>query len=144
MIVPDVNLLLHAYRAAAPEHRRARAWWEKSVASDEVGLALPVIFGFIRLTTNPRIFDDPMPVEDAIAAAESWLVQPGVRALLPGPRHFDIAFGLLRKLGSAANLTTDVQIAALAIEHQAELCSNDTDFGRFPGLRWRNPLATKP
>jgi uncharacterized protein len=75
-----------------------------------------------------------------VERAQEWLEQPPVRFLLPGPRHLEMAFRLLRELGSAGNLTTDVQLAALAMEYQGELHSNDTDFGRFPGLRWVNPL----
>jgi predicted nucleic acid-binding protein len=72
---------------------------------------------------------------------EAWLAQPQVALLHPGERHATILFDLLRGLGTAGNLTTDAHLAALAIEHQAELCSTDADFARFPGLRWRNPLA---
>ena len=78
---------------------------------------------------------------EALKTVQEWLSQAGVRFLLPGPRHLEIAFGLLRVLGTAENFTTDVQLAALAIEYQGELHSNDVDFGRFPQLRWLNPLA---
>jgi predicted nucleic acid-binding protein len=64
-----------------------------------------------------------------------------VAFLAPGPRHLDIALDLLNGMGTAGNLTSDVQLAALAIEHNADLCSNDNDFGRFPALRWVNPLT---
>lgn len=141
MIVPDINLLLYANIDSFPQHARARAWWE-SVMSGRVstGLASPVIFGFIRIATHARIFAPPLAVEDAVARVETWLARRQVHLLSPGPRHLEIAFGLLRALGAATSLTTDVQIAALAIEHQAELCSHDTDFARFPGIRWRDPL----
>lgn len=142
MIVPDINLLLYAELDAFPEHDLARKWWEEALASDEeVGLASPAVFGFIRLATNPRVFTTPLAAAAAIERVEGWLGRPNARFLLPGPRHLQIAFRLLRKLGAAANLTTDVQLAALAIEYQAELHSNDTDFGRFPQLRWVNPLG---
>jgi toxin-antitoxin system PIN domain toxin len=142
MIVPDVNLLLYATLSAFPEHARARLWWEALLnGDDEVGLAAPALFGFLRISTNPRVFDPPLSVERALAHAESWLTRPLVRFLLPGPRHLEIAFRLFREVGTAANLTTDAQLAALAIEYQAELHSNDTDFGRFSQLRWVNPLA---
>lgn len=142
MIVPDVNLLLYAHVTAFPEHARARKWWEAALNGErEVGLAGPALFGFVRLATHPRVFDEPLPVERALVFAEEWLARPRVRLLQPGPRHLEIAFGLLRHLGAAANLTTDAQLAALAMEYQAELHSNDADFGRFPGLRWVNPLA---
>jgi predicted nucleic acid-binding protein len=82
-----------------------------------------------------------MAMDDAIRRVDAWLARSHVQFLLPGPRHLELAFGLLRRIGTARNLTTDVQLAALAIEHQGELHSNDTDFGRFPALRWVNPLA---
>lgn len=142
MILPDVNLLLYASIDAFPGHARARAWWERLLRGPrEVGLASVAVFGFVRLATNPRVFDPPMPVDGAVARVEQWLAVPHVRFLVPGPRHLEVAFGLLRVLGTAANLTTDVQLAALAIELQAEVHSNDADFGRFPSLRWVDPLA---
>lgn len=141
MIVPDINLLLYANIDAFPEHGAARAWWEEQLNGEaEIGLAGPALFGFVRIATNPRVLDPPLPVDDCLERVESWLERPQVNFLLPGPRHIDIAFQLLRRLGVAANLTTDVQLAALAIEYQAELHSNDADFGRFPQLRWINPL----
>jgi uncharacterized protein len=88
------------------------------------------------------VFETPTPVSRAIGLVREWLELPQIHLLHPGSRHLEIAFGLLERLGSAGNLTTDAQIAALAIEHQAELQSTDHDFARFPGLRWRNPLAT--
>jgi uncharacterized protein len=142
MIVPDVNLLLYAHITAFPQHETARRWWEQAVATDrEIGLALPVIYGFIRIATNRRVFSEPMSVAGAVSTVEKWLTLPGVRVLGPGSRHFEIAFRLLREIGTAADLTTDVQIAALALENQAEVHSNDTDFARFEGLRWSNPLV---
>ena len=142
MIVPDVNLLLYATVSGFPEHARARRWWEDLLGGEnEVGLAGPALFGYVRITTNPRIFDRPLAVDAALARVEEWLDQPPVRFLLPGPRHLEIAFRLLRHVGTAANLTTDVQLAAHAIENQAEVHSSDVDFARFPELRWANPIA---
>jgi toxin-antitoxin system PIN domain toxin len=142
LIVPDVNLLLYANIDAFPEHAAARAWWEDRLnAETEIGLAGPALFGFVRIATNPRVIDPPLSVDDCLGRVESWLERPQVSYLLPGPRHLDIAFRLLRHLGVAANLTTGAQLAALAIEYQAELHSNDADFGRFPQLRWANPLS---
>lgn len=142
MIVVDVNLLLYAVITGFPRHVDARTWWEETLNGPyEVGLSAPALFGFLRVSTNPRVLTSPLPVEDAVGYVRQWLDRPRVRFLLPGPRHLDIAFELLRDLGTAGNLTTDVQLAALAIEHQARLCSNDTDFARFSGLQWVNPLA---
>lgn len=141
MIVPDVNLLLYATITGFPEHAAARAWLEDALNGDaELGLAAPALFGFLRLSTSARIFDAPLTVDRALGYVEEWLARPRARFLLPGPRHLEIAFRLLRGLGVAGNLTTDVQLAALAIEFQGELHSNDADFGRFAELRWINPL----
>lgn len=142
MIVVDVNLLLYAVVSSFPQHDRARSWWERCLNSTaEVGLAAPALFGFLRLTTSARVLVTPLTVHAATQYARDWVDQPNVRFLLPGPRHLDIAFELLEGLGTAGNLTTDVQLAALAIEYEGELHSNDTDFGRFTGLRWVNPLS---
>lgn len=141
MIVPDINLLLYAHLTGFAQHARALRWWEDLLNGEkEVGLAAPTVYGFVRLATNRAVFDRPLTVGDALTRIGDWMAVPHMRFALPGPRHLEIAFGLLRELGTAANLTTDVQLAALAIEHQGELHSNDTDFGRFPRLRWVNPL----
>ncbi|MGD0688063.1 MAG: type II toxin-antitoxin system VapC family toxin [Streptosporangiaceae bacterium] len=142
MIVVDVNLLLYAVISGFRQHDAARDWWEETLSGPaEVGLSSPAIFGFIRVSTNPRILTSPLPVKAAVGHVTGWLDQPNVSFLAPGPRHLDIAFDLLHGMGTAGNLTTDVQLAALAIEHNAGLFSNDNDFGRFPALRWVNPLT---
>jgi uncharacterized protein len=142
MIVPDVNLLLYAHINAFPRHRDARKWWEGLLGGQvEVGVSSTALFGFVRIATNRKVFDPPMSVDAAFERVESWFTRSTVRFLQPGPRHLVIAASLLRQLGSAGNLTTDAQLAALALENQAELHSNDSDFGRFPGLRWVDPLA---
>lgn len=142
MIVPDVNLLLYAHVTAFTQHGPARRWWEELMnGSRVVALAAPALFGFVRLASNPRVLDPPMGIADVLQEVEAWFERPHVQFLQPGPRHLEIAFSLLRELGAAANLTTDAQLAALAIEHQGEVHSNDVDFGRFRGLRWVNPLA---
>jgi toxin-antitoxin system PIN domain toxin len=142
MIVPDVNLLLYAELASFPEHPAARRWWEGALSgTEEVGLAPPAVFAFVRISTNPRIFDPPLSVDAAIDRVDAWLAQPNVHVLVPGPGHLEVAFRLLRTLGAAGNLTTDAQLAAYAIENGATLCSNDSDFGRFGGLTSANPLT---
>lgn len=141
MIVPDVNVLLYAHLDLFPLHARARAWWSRCLSEEEVGLCPPVVFGFVRIASNPRAIRPPLPVAEAVRFAESWFDGPATRLLVPGPRHLELAFGLLRTLGTARNLTTDVQIAAHGIEHQARVASHDSDFSRFPGLQWFDPLA---
>lgn len=142
MIVPDVNLLVHAYNSESRVHSAARAWWEDVLSEPApVGLAWAALLGFVRITTHPRILRNPLPVDIAIRHVESWLAQPQVALLHPGARHATIVFDLLRRVGSAGNLTTDAHLAALAIEHHAEVHTTDADFTRFPGLRFRNPLS---
>ena len=144
MIIVDVNLLLYASISTFPQHVVARPWLEHVLnGSEQLLLPAVSIFGFVRIATNPRIFDAPQSVAEALESVESWLAQPHVHFLAPGPNYTEIAFRLLRQLGAAQNLTTDVQLAAHAIENQAMLCSNDSDFARFEGLRWVNPIAKK-
>lgn len=142
MIVPDVNLLVYAYNQDAREHARARAWWEGLLgSSDAVGLPWAVSLGFIRLMTHPAVLVEPLDPRRAVAHVRSWLDQPNVEILDPGPRHLEVLGRLVGELGVAGNLTTDAHLAAIAIEHQCELHSNDADFARFSGLRWLNPLS---
>jgi uncharacterized protein len=142
MILPDVNLLVHAYNSDSSRHLAARGWLEGILGSQEpVGLAWAVILGFVRIVTQPRIVARPLPVAAAIGLARSWIAQPNATIVHPGDRHADLVFGFLERLGAAGNLTTDAHLAALAVEHQGELHTTDADFARFPGLRWRNPLA---
>lgn len=142
MIVPDINLLVFAYNEAAPGNRVARAWWEGLMSGREpVGIPWAVVLGFIRLVTHPAVFEAPLPVRTAMERVRQWFAREQVFTLDPGPRHLRILGELFEATGVAASLTTDTHLAALAIEHQCELHSNDTDFGRFPGLRWHNPLA---
>ena len=144
MIIPDVNMLLYAEIDCNPNHAAARRWWEALMNGDrQVGLASPCIFGFIRISTNRRVFRDPLPIDDAIERVQRWLERSHVSVLVPGRRHLDLAFGMLRRLGTGADLTTDVQIAAQALEVNGEVHSNDGDFARFENVRWVNPLVAR-
>ncbi len=144
MIIPDVNVLLYAEIDAFPQHERAKAWWEEVLNSDApVGIAPVCLFGFLRLVTSRKVFREPLGVEEAIGRVQRWFEQPNVASLVPGSQHMTVAFRLLKQVGTGGNLTTDVQIAAHAIEHNAEVYSNDGDFGRFEGLRWVNPFAAR-
>ena len=144
MIVPDINILIHAYNTDSRLHKAARAWWEETLTLPRpVGLSWAVILGFIRIATHRKILENPMRPADAIRRVRSWLAVARVQILTPGEQHAETLFRLIEHLGTAGNLTTDAHLAALAIEYQAELASTDTDFARFPGLRWFNPLAVR-
>ncbi len=141
MIIPDVNLLVYAYNSDAPKHHRARAWWEEAVRGYQpIGVAWVVALGFLRIITSRAVLVRPMEAAVALRHVRTWLEQPSVRVVQPGPRHLDILGGFVQAGAIASAVVTDAHIAALAVENQAEVHSNDTDFGRFPGLRWKNPL----
>lgn len=142
MIIPDINLLIYAYDSGSPSHAGAAAWWQECLSGEEpVGLAPVVLFGFLRIATNPRVFEHPMTVAEAAKHVRSWLEQPVAQLLESRRDHVEQVLSLLESLGTAGNLVTDAQIAALAIEHAAILHTADSDFLRFSGLRWSNPLT---
>jgi uncharacterized protein len=140
MILPDVNVLVHAHNADSAVHASARRWWDGCLAGPEgVGLAWAALLGFIRLTTNRKIVAAPFRVQDATARIASWLDLPHVHLAQPSDTHFARLRAELERLGTAGNLTTDAHLATLAMERGYVLYSTDTDFARFPGLRWVNP-----
>lgn len=142
MIVVDANLLIYAVNEDSPLSRKAKPWLEAVLSGQEtVGFAWNVLLAFLRLTTRPSLFRNPLPVDTAFDLVTSWLEQPPARILHPGTRHLQVLRELLQPLGTGGNLTSDAHLAAMAIEHGAELCSTDTDFARYPGLKWRNPLS---
>jgi uncharacterized protein len=138
----DVNVLLYAVDEDSPHHEVAKPWLEKQLSGPETfAFAWTVLLAFIRLVTNPRVFERPLNGEEALDLVDSWLAQPNVTVLHPTDRHSQLLRELLAPLGTAGNLTSDAHLAALAIEHGAELCSGDADFGRFGGLQWANPFT---
>jgi hypothetical protein len=140
--ITDVNVLLYALDAGAPRHRAAKSWLEEQLSGTETfAFAWIVLLAFIRLSTSPRVFEHPLEVADAFDVVDGWLGQPCATIVHPTNRHPALLRELLEPLGSAGNLTTDAHLAALAIEHGADLCSADSDFSRFPGLRWHDPLV---
>jgi uncharacterized protein len=142
MIIPDINVLVHAYNSDSPRHAAARSWWQDTVSSGAaVGMPWVCILGFIRLMTHRGIMANPMRPGDAIRRVKAWLAESNVMIVTPGHQHADILFKLLQDLGTGGNLTTDAHLAALTLEYRAQLASTDTDFARFQGLRWFNPLT---
>jgi uncharacterized protein len=141
MILLDVNLLIYAIDSEAPLHRRAKQWLEQVLSEPEtVAISWSTVLAFLRLTTSRRMYRTPLPVEVALNTVGTWLAHPSVTLVHPGAKHFSILRELLIAVGMGGNLTSDAHLAALAIEHGAELCSSDYDFGRFPRLNWSNPL----
>jgi toxin-antitoxin system PIN domain toxin len=142
MIVPDINLLLYAYDSESPFHSRAAAWWQRCLSGNEpVGLAQVAVFGFVRMGTNGRVFRNPLTPAEAAEHVRSWLEQPVVQILESRAEHVTLVLKLLETLGTAGNLVTDAQLAALALEQGAVLHTADADFLRFRGLRWFNPIT---
>ena len=138
----DLNLLLYAVNSDSAHHLKARAWLEDTLSGEEpVGLPWVVLLGFLRISTNPRILSRPLSALRAMEIIDGWLALPCVRTLAPLEDHWRLVRSLLTGSGTAGNLTTDAHLAAIAIENGCELCSTDTDFQRFSGLRWINPLA---
>jgi len=138
----DLNILLYAVNADSELHPRAKPWLENTIGGSEgVAMAWIVILGFLRIVTSRRVFTQPHDPDAAIAIVEGWLARPNVVLLNPGPNHWRVLQSLLSEAGSAGNLTSDAHLAALAIEHDCELCSADADFSRFRRLSWVNPLA---
>lgn len=142
MLLPDVNVLVHAYNRDSPWHEPARRFWEGALsATRPVALSWVAVNAYLRLMTHARVVSAPIDVVTAERDVRSWLARPQVVVVHPTDRHAELFFGFLRALGTAGNLTTDAHLAALAVEHDAEVVSTDTDFARFPGVRVVNPLA---
>ena len=145
MIVPDTNLLVYAYNDGAREHELARRWWEELIQGDEpIGLPWVVSTGFVRLMAHPKFVISPMAPTAAANHLRGWLRFSHVIPIEPGPGHLDLFQRFLAVPGSGPNLVPDAHIAAVAMEHDAEVHTADKDFGRFPGVRWRNPLVQEP
>ncbi len=141
MILVDANLLVYAHVASFPQHERARTWLDDRInAAAPVGLPWPSLLAFVRIVSNPRIFDQPAAVSTAWLQVESWLGTRSVWIPLPTERHQEVLAPLMASAEGRANLVPDAHLAALAIEHGLVLCSTDGDFARFDGLEWQNPL----
>jgi toxin-antitoxin system PIN domain toxin len=141
LILVDANILLYAEDSQSRLHHQAREWWDEQLSgSGPVGLCWPVITAFIRIGTNPRVFDQPLSLEQAVARVQSWLEQPCTRVIRSSDQHWAQFQQMLKDGQAVANLVSDAHLAALAMEHGCELASTDSDFARFPKLKWINPL----
>ncbi|MBN2124832.1 MAG: type II toxin-antitoxin system VapC family toxin [Deltaproteobacteria bacterium] len=142
MILLDANLLVYAHVNAFPQHDRARSWLDEQLNGvSPVGIPWPSLLAFVRLTTNPRVFEKPLSVEDAWRQGEAWLDCPPVWIPTPTENHRQVLGRLLKAPGVRGNLIPDAHLAALAMEHGLVLQSTDGDFGRFHGLKWENPIV---
>jgi hypothetical protein len=143
MILIDSNLLLYAKFADLPQHQPARDWLEEQLNSPgRVGLPWQSLLAFLRLSTNPRIFRQPLGIRAAWQQVTEWLEYPRVWIPEPTEDHVVILGRLLAQVNATANLVPDAHLAAIAIEHGLTVCSADADFARFPNVVWVNPLAS--
>jgi toxin-antitoxin system PIN domain toxin len=139
----DTNVLRYAYHPRAEQRERSRAWLEAVHSGPElVRFAWLRLWAFLRISTNPRVFERPLSTSKAAAAIFSWLAQPNAGLLEPGERHCEILRGLVRGGQAAGPLVIDAALAPIAIEHGATLYTTDRDSSRFPGLKWMNPHLT--
>jgi uncharacterized protein len=142
VILVDANLLIYAHVASSPHHRRAQAWLDEQLGGvARVGLPWMCLLAFLRIVTNPRIYPRAESISDAWQQVVEWLGLETVWIPPPTDRHAQVLKELLDASGAHGNLVYDAHLAALAIEHGLVLCSADTDFARFPRLRWHDPLT---
>ena len=142
MILIDVNILVYAKRQDAADHLKYRFWLEETLRSNTiVGLSDVVLSGVIRILTHPRIYRDPTHPDEALEYVNYLRTETGCIVASPGDHHWEIFTRLCNSSGAKGNLVSDAFHAALAIESGAEWITADRDYARFPGLRWRHPLA---
>jgi len=143
VILIDANILIYAHVSSFAQHNHARDWLDQQLnASAPVGLPWASVLAFLRLVTNPRVFEHPEPMRDAWQQVRAWLTSDTAWIPQPTERHPDLLGEFLALPGVHANLVPDAHLAALAVEHGLTLCSTDGDFARFQGLRWLNPIAS--
>ena len=140
MILPDVNVLIYAFRRDSLEHVRHKVWLEEVINGAEAyGVAPQVLSSVVRVATHPRIFTNPSRLDDALAFSRTLLEQPTATLIVPGERHWQIFEQLCQGARATGNLVQDAWFAALAIETGCEWITHDRDYARFDGLKWRLP-----
>jgi len=142
MILVDANLLLYAEDSLSRYHAAACVWWDAQLSgADPVCLCWPVLKAFIRISTNPRLHQRPLTLDEACDRVQSWFEQPCTRLVHPTEQHWTLFREMLAEGNAVGNLVSDAHLAALAIEHNCVLYSTDADFARFSSLKWVNPVA---
>lgn len=142
MLLADVNVFLYARRRESPRHVEHKAWLESALEGPEpFGVSESILASFLRIVTNHRIYREPTPPEEALRFCQVVLDAPAAVPVRAGDRHWSIFTSLCQSIGARASVVPDAFLAALAIEHGATWITTDAGFARFPGLRWRRPLA---
>lgn len=140
MNLPDVNVLIYAFRRDTPHHAACRDWLVGTVSGEaRFALSPLVLSAVVRITTNPRIFVTPSTVAEAFGFCDDLLAQPHCETVVPGARHWDIFRRLCIETETRGARVSDAWFAALAIEQGCDWITLDRDFARFPGLKWRVP-----
>lgn len=142
MKLVDANVLLYAVDEDSPNHSIANSWLDAALGGREpIAFAWIALLAFLRLSTHPRLSARPLTLEEAAELLEHWLAEPPGLVVHPSDRHLSLLRGLLAPLGTAGNLVVDAHLAALALEHGAEVVSFDRDFQRFDGVAWSSPAS---
>lgn len=142
MMLIDANLLLYVKIRSFPEHQAARRWFDATINSGErIGIPWESIVAFIRVSTNARIFEQPLPIDAAWEQVSNWLTLPNVWIPVATDEHVKILNALVPFCKGSSGLIHDAHLAALAISHGLTVFSADGDFARFSGVRWKNPLT---
>jgi uncharacterized protein len=142
LILIDANILIYAHVSSFPQHEDARDWLDRQLNGfPRVGLPWASLLSFLRLVTNPRVFEHAESIGNAWNQVLAWLACETTWVPEPTESHAELLGAFLALPGVHANLVPDAHLAALAIEHGLTLCSVDSDFARFPGLSWRNPIS---
>jgi toxin-antitoxin system PIN domain toxin len=139
----DVNVLIYSHRKDVPEHEKYAAWLQRlATGASPFALSSVTLAGFLRIVTNPRAFRPATPMDLALAFCQQLLARPTASFLQPGARHWPIMIDLIERSDVRGTMVSDAYLAALAIEHGCEFITADSDFARFPNLRWRHPFAS--
>lgn len=142
MRVVDANVLIYAVNEDAQHHNASRRWLDDALGgNDTVGLSWLVLLAFVRLSTKRVLFENPLGIDEALDQVQAWIAAPGGVVIGPGPAHADLLRRTLVDAGVGVNLVNDAHLAALALEHHADVVSYDNDFARFAGVRWHTPDA---
>ncbi len=142
MLLPDINVLIYSHFVdSTPDHAEYGAWLTRlATGAEPFAISVLVLAGFVRIATNPRVFDPPSTTDMAFAFVSSLTERPNARIVGPGPDHLSIFERLCRESRATGKLVADAQHAAVAIEHGCTMVTTDSDFSRFPALRWHHPL----